>query len=75
MARLGGARGAMLGSFLGDKASNYVAKKWKGRGLYSGRGSYNSLVAGGDSSMSGAGDETEPVTFSNRSAKKELNLN
>jgi len=75
-AYLGGPMGKKAGAWIGDKASNYATKyakkAWKGRGLYTGRGSYNSLVAGGDSSMSGAGDETEAVTFTNREYIKDV---
>jgi len=67
-----GSKGRKLGSYLGDKASDYAVKRFKGRGLYQGRGSYNNLVSGGDMSMSGAGNETEAVTFTNREYIKDI---
>jgi hypothetical protein len=75
--------GERVGKFLGDRvgfgsvgreiggwASDQLAKasKPKGRGLYTGRGQYNSLFANGEQSMAIAtsGDETEDIVYSNR---------
>lgn len=59
---------AAMGAHYGDIASSWLNKRWKGRGMYTGRGSYNSLISGGDSPMGvmSSGDETESVVFSNR---------
>ena len=46
-----GAPGAVIGGELGDLASNFISKKFSGRGLYTGRGEYsktntNEMMAG-----------------------------
>lgn len=53
----------MAGSALED-----YGRKRLGRGLYSGRGSYNTLIEGGDPAISatGTGDETESIVLTNR---------
>ena len=80
-ARFGlGAAGRAVGSFLGDKAGDFIKGKLFGRGLYGGsglyegRGSYtspheghsNSLIAGGMPNISfrGLNDETSGLTIS-----------
>jgi len=57
--------GAALGFLAGGPAGAAVGGEIGGMGLYTGRGTYNSLISGGDASMGfmGSFDETEGMTI------------
>lgn len=57
-----------LAGLAGSKLEDYARKRLHGSGLYTGRGSYNTLMEGGDAAMTtvGSGDETESVIMTNK---------
>ena len=62
--------GGAIGNWASDKLEEAIKKRFKGKGLYGGQGSYtrnNALIAGGDMSMDVVGntDETETITIRN----------
>lgn len=69
-----GAPGAIIGGELGDLASNMISRKFRGRGLYTGRGEYsktnsNEMMAGSSNSspvFKSVNDESGSLMVSHR---------